>query len=502
MTIKQLTEIVNNSLTPSNQKLDADLIEISSTDGNALQVSEDGILVDVSQLATKTELADAIAGVGNSTPQTGWTLTNATIVNGVLTYTGGTYEEEGVSGETKTGLFAQRKLKIGESVTVDFKVNTSQVSSITLSVDHGFGSKVSQWGDMGATIYQYGLKSFLYEGRDVPIENDLNEGATYKAKITRVEDDKVVLAFLDSNETIIATREVFIEGLSLGRIWFTVKMVDPAVSYSTNIFLTSPPYATEIELDLKADKAELALKVDKEAGKGLSTNDFTTELKDKLTLIRPITVDEYNGSISTVSVTEQGDYLHYQIDTPSVGRQMRTNPKEFMSPSKVNSVPLYSLDNDGEFVLTEPDSWVSFNDSNFVFPVYHLSTIDTSFLKGIVTLSVEMGADEEGNQTLDFNYTHNVRDVIDDYELYISPTSLSLDTTKLPHAFTSSVEGETVFGTIKVPLTYEELGYSLQQAINDFENNGFSLRYELVLKSGSKRTVQVRAVGITQGSGQ
>ena len=118
------------------------------------------------------------------------------------------------------------------------------------------------------------------------------------------------------------------------------------------------------------------------------------------------------------------------------------------------------------------------------------------------TSKIDSGADIEGNPTLDFNYTHNVRDVIDDYELYISPTSLSLDTTKFPHAFTSSVEGETVFGTIKVPLTYEELGYSLQQAINDFENNGFSLRFELVLKSGSKRTVLVRTVGITQGEQQ
>ena len=145
MTIKQLTEIVNGSLTPSNQKLDADLIEISSTASNAIQVSEDGILVDVSQLATKTELASAIAGVGNSTPQTDWTLTNATLVNGVLTYTGGTYEEEGVSEQTQIGLFAQRKLKIGESVTVDFKVNTSQICSITLSVDHGLGSNTS-WG--------------------------------------------------------------------------------------------------------------------------------------------------------------------------------------------------------------------------------------------------------------------------------------------------------------------------------------------------------------------
>ena len=82
------------------------------------------------------------------------------------------------------------------------------------------------------------------------------------------------------------------------------------------------------------------------------------------------------------------------------------------------------------------------------------------------------------------------------------PTSLSLDTTKFTHVFTSSVEGETVFGTIKVPLTYEEFGYSLQQAINDFENNGFSLRFELILKSGSKRTVMVRTIGITQGAQQ
>ena len=42
MTVKQLIEIVNGSLTPSNQKLDADLIEISS---NAIQVSEHDVLV-------------------------------------------------------------------------------------------------------------------------------------------------------------------------------------------------------------------------------------------------------------------------------------------------------------------------------------------------------------------------------------------------------------------------------------------------------------------------
>lgn len=494
MTIKQLTEIVNGSLTPSSQKLDADLLEISTVSGNALQVTEDGLTIDISQLATKTELATAIAGIetGGGTSEPAWELTNATLVEGVLTYTGGTFEEEGLPEQTQIGLFAQKRLEVGESVTINFKVNTSQITSITLAVDVGTGSKVGSWGDFGAVIFQNGLEARLISGRDWLDDYKiiLNDGYLNRAKIFRISTDKVILTFFGPDELPIKTREVYFEGADLNRLWFTVKMGNEAFPYYTNIVTTSPRYATE---------EALTSKVDKEAGKGLSTNDFTTELKDKLTLSKTITVDEYNGSISTVNVTEQGEFVHYQIDTPSVGRQMRTNPKEFMSPSKVNSVPLYSLDNDGEFVLTEPDSWVSFNDSNFVFPVYHLSTLDNTFLKGIVTLSAEMGTDEEGNPTLDFNYTHNVRDVIDGYELYINPTSLSLDTTKFTHVFTSSVEGETVFGTIKVPLTYEEFGYSLQQAINDFENTLLQLRFELVLKSGSKRTVMVRTIGITQG---
>lgn len=266
-------------------------------------------------------------------------------------------------------------------------------------------------------------------------------------------------------------------------------------------FDTLKEIATWIEtegVDTAGLAASIAGKVDKEAGKGLSTNDFTTELKEKLILTRPIRVDGYDDSVSIVHVEEQGAFINYKIDTPSVGKQMRTDPKEFMSPSKVNSVPLYSLDNDGEFVLTEPDSWVSFNDSNFVFPVYHLSTVDNTYLKGIVTLSVERGSDGEGNPTLDFKYTHNVKDVIDGYEVYVNYTFLSFDETVFHHTFTSSIEGETVFGTIKVPLSYSASGHSLQQAINDFEDNGFPLRFELVLKSGSKRTVMVRTIGITQ----
>lgn len=483
MTIKQLTEIVNGSLTPSNQKLDADLIEISSTAGNALQVSEDGILVDVSQLATKTELADAIAGIetGGGTPQADWTLTNATLANGVLTYTGGTFEDEGGTG-TITGLFAKKDLKVGESVTIDYPLDMD-AGLLSFAVDDGV--KIGSNSDIGALFSKDMNKVRLIAGRDWPSPYTAEADLTYKATIERVSKDRVVLSFKDQYDNVRTSRDVYLQGFDLKRVW----ILSSIAGFSTTITSTQSDYATASALDLK---------VDKEAGKGLSTNDFTTELKEKLIRSKTTNVTNHDGSVSRVFVTEQGEFVHYQIDTPSVGKQMRTNRKDFMNTAKVNSVPLYSLDNDGEFVLTEPDTWVSFNDSNFVFPVYHLSTVDTTFLKGIVTLSAEMGADGEGNPTLDFKYSHNVRDVIDGYELYISPTSLFLDTTKLPHVFTSSVVGETVFGTIKVPLTYEEFGYSLQQAINDFENNGFSLRFELVLISGGKRTVMVRTVGITQ----
>ena len=675
MTIKQLTEIVNGSLTPSNQKLDADLIEISSTASNAIQVSEDGILVDVSQLATKTELASAIAGVGNSTPQTDWTLTNATLVNGVLTYTGGTYEEEGVSEQTQIGLFAQRKLKIGESVTVDFKVNTSQIANITLAVDTGTGSKSGSWGDIGAVIFQNNLQALLVSGRDWLEDYTviLNDGATNKAKISRISTDKVVLEFLDSDETIIATREVFIEGLSLGRIWFTVKMVDPAVSYSTNIVVTPPAYATKIELqevlttlgvtppseweltnayilnnyltyisdgnpygtlyarkslgigesvtidfqfdmnringlkfaaddgtsidgsytsqsavilqdltsailiaqqdwnsDYKvylndstsykatilrlaksrvvlsisdvegnllisrdvtvgtadinrvwlhvslygnpgdtisygtnitvtpggfASSASLDFKVDKEVGKTLTSNDYTDEDKTKLSNILPYEISGVVGSPTSVYREDLADRTVFTVNTVNVEGQMNTHNPSYINSPKVNSVPLYSLNNEGEYVLTEPDSWVSFNQSSYVFPVYHLSTVDDSYVKGIVNFSIQLLEDR-----LRVDYDHNVKSIIDDYSLQAQSSLLRLRNEYLPLTFTSSLNGELVYGIFDVPLSTLADGESVQSLLDYKLNVGTIPIFEFSLGSVGKQTVKVSQTLIMGGS--
>ena len=45
--------------------------------------------------------------------------------------------------------------------------------------------------------------------------------------------------------------------------------------------------ADKKEIEKKADKKEVEKKVDKITGKGLSTNDYTTEEKDKLAGIAP-----------------------------------------------------------------------------------------------------------------------------------------------------------------------------------------------------------------------
>ena len=45
MTIKKTLDIIDGNLTPSTQRLDADLIEVSAASGNALKVVEDGLFV-------------------------------------------------------------------------------------------------------------------------------------------------------------------------------------------------------------------------------------------------------------------------------------------------------------------------------------------------------------------------------------------------------------------------------------------------------------------------
>ena len=98
----------------------------------------------------------------------------------------------------------------------------------------------------------------------------------------------------------------------------------------------------------------LSNKVDKEAGKGLSTEDFTTAYKNQL---------------DTLEATLVGlqDDVETKLEIPT-----ETDPSTVTTPT-VNSIPLYTLGNNGEYVLCTPDTWFLIN--GFYVPGYSATTL-------------------------------------------------------------------------------------------------------------------------------
>lgn len=100
----------------------------------------------------------------------------------------------------------------------------------------------------------------------------------------------------------------------------------------------------------KADKTEVDGKVDKVVGKGLSTNDFT---------------DSYKAQLDELDTDLLG-----KLDTPtSVESSTVTTPT-------VNSIPMYTLNNNGDYILCTPDTWLNIN--GFLVPGYNPATIQGS----------------------------------------------------------------------------------------------------------------------------
>ena len=62
MTVKQLTEIVNGRLKPSTSALDADILELSKEQGNALEVKEDGLYYKESIVVDGDSALNVVSG--------------------------------------------------------------------------------------------------------------------------------------------------------------------------------------------------------------------------------------------------------------------------------------------------------------------------------------------------------------------------------------------------------------------------------------------------------
>lgn len=162
-----------------------------------------------------------------------WDLTNATLSNGVITYTGGSFEEEG-TGNTINGLFAKKSLSIGERATVGFKFASGVITGFAFAVDYGV--KTGQYSDEGAVIFQHNLAVRLIAGRDWldEFKADLQDNTTYQASIERISSQAVNLSVYDQSGNLIKEREVVI-GYETNRVWLLVQLASSDTAFSTEL---------------------------------------------------------------------------------------------------------------------------------------------------------------------------------------------------------------------------------------------------------------------------
>lgn len=170
---------------------------------------------------------------GGNNNSGGWELTNATLENGVLTYTGGTLEEEGISN-TLNALFAKKSLSIGERVTCGFKFASGQITGFKFAAD--YGTKTGPYSDEGGLILQQNLDARLIAGRDWldEFKVELQDNTTYQANIERISSESVNLSIYDQSGNLIKEREVVI-GYATNRVWLLVQFADANTTFSTQL---------------------------------------------------------------------------------------------------------------------------------------------------------------------------------------------------------------------------------------------------------------------------
>ena len=135
-------------------------------------------------------------------------------------------------------------------------------------------------------------------------------------------------------------------------------------------------YATTVAMtQLEGQVSDgLSNKVDKEAGKGLSTNDFTASYKDQLdnmTTTVDTQIDNKFNNVYGPSIEADFEGINTQLGT-KLNTPTPTAPSATV-PSLVNSLPLYTLGNNGEYVLCTPDTWFLIN--GFYVPGYSATTL-------------------------------------------------------------------------------------------------------------------------------
>lgn len=124
-------------------------------------------------------------------------------------------------------------------------------------------------------------------------------------------------------------------------------------------------YVTNVSVDAKIAAIPLSTKVDKVTGKGLSTEDFTSAYKTSVANMNS-TID----SKVTAGIAPKADKTEVAL---KLNIPTSISPDSVTTPT-VNSVPLYTIGNEGEYVLCTPDTWLLIN--GFYVPAYSASTVN------------------------------------------------------------------------------------------------------------------------------
>lgn len=255
MTIKQLTEIEDGSLIPSNKKLDATLVQISANAANKLSVAEDGLMVSVPSV--------------DLSPYYTSTQTDSAITDAIA-------QAQLAGGGTEVDLSGYATLEHFDSLVNNL---------IFLATDKAEEAVAKVVNGAPATF------------------DTLKEIATW------IENDGVDASDLAASISGYATKAELAE---------YPKTADVLVS------LGEQAEGLESQIALKADKTALA--------------EYTTSTQ-----------------------------LETKLDKP-----VETAPETVTTPT-VDSVPLYTLDNNGAYVLCTPDAWLNIN--GYLVPAYNQSTI-------------------------------------------------------------------------------------------------------------------------------
>lgn len=127
-------------------------------------------IVQLNELKQQEAVTSTAVIVDDQPPAPAWSLTNCTVVDGLLTYTGGLAVEDGTSpGEALPSLFASKPFVAGEELL--FTVNPHTAKQLRLAFD--FGSKVGSWNDGSAVVSERSDINLiqLFNGRSAPQGN-------------------------------------------------------------------------------------------------------------------------------------------------------------------------------------------------------------------------------------------------------------------------------------------------------------------------------------------